>query len=94
MPYVHVHVDTDEVLAEVCDEDLEDELARRRRRKNAGGDIGVEAWTPEGFADDLRTAFYARNASRFEAILCALDRCPAPIVQSEPIAVFRKKEAH
>jgi hypothetical protein len=33
----------------------------------------VEAWTREGLAEDLRTAFYARNASRFEALLVVLD---------------------
>ena len=92
MPYIEVYVSEDEVLDGLSDAELEEELHRRRRVRKQ--DDGVHAWTPSGFADDLRTAFYARNASRFEAILCALDRCPAPIVQNEPIAVFQKKESH
>jgi len=33
----------------------------------------AEVWTREGLAKDLRTAFYARNASRFETLLVVLD---------------------
>lgn len=33
----------------------------------------VEPWTPHGLAADLRTAFYARNASRFEILLGVLE---------------------
>ena len=72
MPYVSVHVDADDVLEELSDDELREEL--RRHKKPAKDDPAApHQWTPVGFADDLRTAFYARNASRFEMLLLALE---------------------
>ncbi len=72
MPYatVQVEVDVGDVLADLPASQLRRVLSERG--------IGVppdgEAWTPAGFAADLRSAFYARNASRFEALLTVLER--------------------
>lgn len=68
MAMVMVHVDASDVLSEVSDRDIEREW-RRRRKPNIG-----EPWTPAGLAEDLRKAFYNRDASRFEALLCVLEK--------------------
>ncbi len=75
MPRVYVDVDAYEVLEEISDEDLEEELASRRRKRGdkVQADNGAEPWTSLGMAEDLRTAFYARDATRFESLLCRLD---------------------
>lgn len=74
MPRVEVWVDADGVLDEISDADLGREVARRSTKRGAAGELGAtHPWTPLGLAEDLRTAFYARDASRFEALLCALD---------------------
>ena len=33
----------------------------------------IEPWTPQGMAADLRSAFYRRDASRFELLLKVLE---------------------
>lgn len=76
MPYVSMHIDGQDVLEELDNEDLLREIGRRRTAGKWNGsavDDDSEHWTPPGMADDLRTAFYARNASRFEAIIRALE---------------------
>ena len=75
MPSVSVSISLDDVLESMDDEELAAEL--RRRRKRSGKPMADEAqthiWTPVALAEDLRTAFYARNASRFEHLLRVLD---------------------
>jgi hypothetical protein len=74
MPTVTVEVDIDDVLDDLSDKELEQELERRRRRQGGGGSgASPHPWTNAAIADDLRTAFYARNGSRFEALLAVLD---------------------
>lgn len=48
---------------------LHTELARR----HGVPPDDLHPWTREGLVADLRTAFYARNASRFEALLAVID---------------------
>jgi hypothetical protein len=73
MPTLNVYVDASDVLDDLSDSELENELDRRRKKAANPRDDGQQRWCAVGFAEDLRTAFYARNASRFEALLCALD---------------------
>lgn len=75
MPSVTVDIDVDDVLDELDDEELEAELRRRRKKsgKAVADDRQTHIWTPVALAEDLRTAFYARNASRFEHLLRVLD---------------------
>jgi len=74
---VEVHVDIEDHLEEVSLSALRAEIRRREEpRREAGKTVAavgdVELWTPSGLAEDLRTAFYARNASRFELLLTTL----------------------
>jgi hypothetical protein len=72
MVEVEIDIEIEDYLDEIDSDVLEREL--RRRRSNIVQDPnGPEAWTPRGMAHDLRTAFYARNASRFEMLLLALE---------------------
>jgi hypothetical protein len=78
MSYVDIEIEIDDYLDKASEEALRLEIKERLKRGRWRGEQlptedGVEAWTPLGFAEDLRTAFYARNASRFEALLCALE---------------------
>ena len=75
MPSVTVDIDIDDVLDELDDDELLAELRRRQKRSGraSADDQQVHVWTPVALAEDLRTAFYARNASRFEQLLCVLD---------------------
>jgi len=73
MPTVTVGVDVDDVLDDLSDKELEQELERRLRRRGGGIGSAPHPWTNAAIADDLRTAFYARDASRFEALLAVLD---------------------
>jgi hypothetical protein len=77
MPFVTVDIDADDVLPELSDADLQEELDRRRKTRG-GSKAASEAhpWTDLGLAEDLRTAFYARNANRFEALLAQMDPTP------------------
>lgn len=74
MPYfdVDVYLSDEELLEKLSDNDLERELARRRG-KGFGPFDKTHPWTPDGMADDLRSAFYARDASRFESLVMRLD---------------------
>jgi hypothetical protein len=74
MVTVEADVEIEDYLDEVPLEVLREEIARRQKRDgDAKATVGeVEVWTPSGLADDLRNAFYARNASRFEALLTVL----------------------
>jgi hypothetical protein len=75
MVLVEVDIEIEDYLDEVSLEALQEEISDRRRRAESTrliGVGGVELWTPSGLADDLRTAFYARNASRFEMLLTVL----------------------
>jgi hypothetical protein len=74
MPHVEVYVDPADVIDDLSDDDLAREIARRRKKRPGKGlKNATHRWTPLGLAEDLRTAFYARDASRFEHLLCALD---------------------
>ena len=66
--------DVEDYLGGVDLKVLQKEIIRRieRDRKAKAADGGIEVWTPPGLADDLRTAFYTRNASRFELLLTVL----------------------
>ncbi len=72
-----VDFDVDDYLDEASTGALRAELSSRDESKAGAGKAlvavgNVQFWTPSGLADDLRTAFYARNASRFEMLLTAL----------------------
>jgi hypothetical protein len=90
---VDVDIDVDEILPELGDEELEAELRRRRKRsgKATADDGQTHVWTPVALAEDLRTAFYARNASRFEQLLCVLDEGTPKAPLASP---FRKARAN
>lgn len=68
-----IDFDPEDYLDEVDLDALLDEIKRRRRKERSTGiPADIEPWAPEGLAEDLRTAFYARNASRFELLLLVL----------------------
>jgi len=74
MPYVQVWVDAERDLGDFDTEELEAEINRRRNMLLAKNvETGAHDWTSIGLAEDLRTAFYARDTSRFETLLCVLD---------------------
>jgi hypothetical protein len=91
MPTVEVYVDASDVLDDLSDSELENELDRRRKKAGNRKDDGSQNWCAVGFAEDLRTAFYARNASRFEALLCALD--PDQRIASAPAGPIFEMQA-
>jgi hypothetical protein len=68
-----IEIDIEDYLEDVDTDVLERELRRRRSKVKPADPAAPEAWTPRGMAHDLRTAFYARNASRFEMLLLALE---------------------
>lgn len=88
MPQVSVYVDAGDVLADLSDEMLDAEVERRRKRRH-GTKRPEETWSPAGLADDLRSAYYARNASRFEALLIALE-APELRVPADGVARFAR----
>ena len=74
MPYVFV--DTADVVDEIPDDALVAEIKRRiktGRIKQVLSEDSDESWTRYGLAEDIRTAFYARNSSRLEALLVVLE---------------------
>jgi len=89
MPYVQVHVCEDDIIADMEDHELEEELARRRKKRGEAH-VGVaHGWTPLGMAEDLRTAFYARDSARFETLLDVLDPASrTPGLTAAPIATL------
>ncbi len=50
MPYVSVHVDAEDVLGDLTDEQLRDELNRRAARKQGGGGYSADYTIPRGAA--------------------------------------------
>lgn len=74
----YVRVDIDDVLFEASTDDLVGEVERRIARGDwpASTPIckDVIPWTREGLAQDIRQAFYARDASRLEALLKVLEQ--------------------
>jgi hypothetical protein len=67
-----IEFEIEDYLHEVSDFALKDEMDRRiKDGKPPNSDL--EDWTPEGMADDLRAAFYRRDASRFELLLRVLE---------------------
>jgi hypothetical protein len=100
MPDVRVHIDVEDILEELdIDEireeldidEIREELARRERKHGAVLTGGVADGCPmRELAEDLRTAFYARNASRFEDLLRQLDpRGPTPGLHRAAVALSR-----
>lgn len=75
---VDVELSPEEALRDINDRDLLQECRRRgiamQRPEPSPCRAAVEAWTPESLAHDLRTAFYGRDASRFEAMATAIER--------------------
>ncbi len=73
----YVDIDIEDYIYEISTEVLKLELKRRfdKGDKDAMEPIedGVEPWSPQGLADDLRLVFYSRNASRFESLLSVLE---------------------
>jgi hypothetical protein len=77
---VEADIDVDEYLFEASTQALLEEI-RHRVAKGEITDRALtetpdkrEIWTRPGLADDIRTAFYARNASRLEMLLMELER--------------------
>lgn len=79
----YIDIDIEEHLDEVSDEALRRELAGRPAKagnlKKPRSADDPEPWAPIGLADDLRTAFYARNAARMEMLLGVLELHEAPV---------------
>ena len=73
MTYATIDIEIEDYLYRVPTETLRLELKSRKDAEPGDDPNGPHEWTPVGMADDLRTAFYARNASRFEALLAVLD---------------------
>lgn len=72
MATVEVDIDIEDHLDEVPLDCLQNEVARRLKKK--GHDPSApEPWTRRGMADDIRQAYYARNASRLELLLSQLE---------------------
>lgn len=67
---VCVYVEAEQVLDELTDNELLEEIKRRGLKVDPDA---RERWTADAMADDLRTAFYARNATRFETLVCILE---------------------
>lgn len=68
-----VAVEIDDLLGKASVEALRAELRRRKLCDDV-----EQPWTEQGIVDDLRTAFYARNANRFETILAAREPASDP----------------
>jgi hypothetical protein len=73
MTYACIDIEIEDYLYKLPTETLRLELKSRKDAKPEDSPGAPHEWTPIGMADDLRTAFYARNASRFEALLAVLD---------------------
>lgn len=69
--------DVDDYLRQASSRAMHAELQSRIARKEWNPPVDendAEPWTPAGLAADIRNAFYARNASRLEILLTALER--------------------
>jgi hypothetical protein len=78
-----VDIEVDYYLDEASGGALIAEVKRRiAKGEITSGDLGPvqgdETWCKRGMADDIRTAFYARNAARLEHLLTVLERYEAP----------------
>jgi hypothetical protein len=73
---IDIELTSEEALRDVLDQDLLKEARRRDLLppREAPTRVHTESWAPESLAHDLRTAFYARDASRFEAMATAIER--------------------
>jgi hypothetical protein len=69
-----IEFDISEFLQEADTDDLVDELARRNDLRQPSMHSGALQWEGPGLAQDLRQAFYRRDASEFERLLRAMDR--------------------
>lgn len=87
MAEVTVTIDIDDHLDEASEHSLRAELARREKKRAPPGApaprlvrprfpslADPHPWTTPGLAEDLRSAFYRRDASRFEALLAIAER--------------------
>jgi hypothetical protein len=73
MASIEVDIDIEDHLDEVSTHVLKEEIRRRLTKGRVSStQVDIEEWAPSGLADDLRTAFYARNANRFELLLTVL----------------------
>ena len=73
----YVHIEIDDYLHEISASSLKAEVRRRIQTKewkwgNLVDEDGAEPWAPATLAEDLREAFYRRDASRFEMLLRVL----------------------
>lgn len=71
-----VDIEIDDYLFDASDFALKAEIKRRQGTRGWDGyddPHGVHPWTKVGMAHDLRTAFYARDATRMELILAQLE---------------------
>ena len=85
---VTIDIDPTEVLSDLHTADLVAELACRRRQRGHSQVGEPDPWLPADVATALRSAFYARNASRFEALLILLDSDRISRPSSEPVAML------
>jgi len=78
MATITIDVDTDDALDDLSDSALRAELKRRSAHAGAAHlswttDAAALVWTAAALADDLRSAFYARDANRFDALLYRIE---------------------
>lgn len=84
-----IEIEIEDYLHEVDTDTLRRELKSREMDAQPGDDPnGPHYWTPIGLVTDLRTAFYAPNAARFEMLLAVLESGgdPMPGLKYEPVA--------
>ncbi len=91
MASIDVEVDIDEYLNEASTEALRTELEHRMKKKNPHVTVGL-SWGPMEMADDLRKAFYARDANQFEFLLRTLDRQRKDLLTADKTWPPLKKE--
>lgn len=77
-----MHIEVDDYLHEASINSLKHEVANRISSKEWKGPFPTaaddsEPWAPASLADDIRKAFYARDASRPEILLSVLERYSA-----------------
>lgn len=71
-----VEIEIDDYIHDASDFALKSEIKRRQGTRGWEGDDdpnGPQPWTRRGMADDIRQAFYGRNASRLELLLGQLE---------------------
>lgn len=79
-----IEIEIDDHLDDASEYALREEIERRLKKGQWKGALpkqpgGEEAWSHADLAHDLRTAFYARNASRFETLLQVLEQAQVPM---------------